>query len=194
MASRLNVLSSDFFLNPNVQQVAKELLGKTLFTNINGTISSAIITETEAYQGPEDRASHAYNNKRTQRTEVMYAKGGCCYIYLCYGIHYLFNIVTNHANIPHAVLIRSAIIKSGLSAIQSRRNDNISDTQLLHGPGNFAKGMGITIDFNGLYLNSKNIWIENTSSNGLSIESAPRVGIDFAGPDALLPWRYILKQ
>ena len=94
-------------MDDNVQNVAQNLLGKIIYTNIDGQITSAMITETEAYQGPEDKASHAYNNRRTKRTEVMYENGGCCYVYLCYGIHYLFNIVTNKEEIPHAVLIRS---------------------------------------------------------------------------------------
>ena len=140
MVKSRNIISSNFFLNNNVQQIAQNLLGKIIYTNIDGVITSAIITETEAYQGPEDKASHAYNNKRTKRTEVMYENGGCCYIYLCYGIHYLFNIITNKKNIPHAVLIRSGEICSGLKNIKKRRGDNITISKLLQGPGNFSKG------------------------------------------------------
>ena len=190
----MNNLSIDFFLHESVQRIAKNLLGKKIFTNIDGEISSAIITETEAYQGPEDKASHAYNNKRTQRTEVMYQQGGCCYIYLCYGIHYLFNIVTNIKDVPHAILIRSGKIDSGLKYIRKRRGEHISINNLLHGPGNFAKGLGIDMSFNSVYLHNNNIWIEDSFLQGYYIEDAQRIGIDFAGKDALLPWRYILKE
>ena len=100
-------LKREFYLREDVVQIAKELLGKVLFTNIGGKITAGIITETEAYAGITDRASHAYNNRRTARTEVMYAVGGTSYVYLCYGIHHLFNVVTNKKDIPHAVLIRA---------------------------------------------------------------------------------------
>ena len=190
----MNNLSIDFFLHENVQRIAKNLLGKKIFTNIDGEISSAIITETEAYQGPEDKASHAYNNRRTKRTEVMYQQGGCCYIYLCYGIHYLFNIITNQKNIPHAVLIRSGKVHSGFSYIKKRRGNNIHDSKLLQGPGNFTKGLGITMDFNKVQLHSKHIWVEDNCIEHPVIKATQRVGIDYAGEDALLPWRYILKD
>ena len=187
----MNKIPLNFFLNNNVQQIAQDLLGKIIYTNINGKTTSAIITETEAYQGPEDRASHAYNNRRTKRTEIMYKNGGCCYIYLCYGIHYLFNIVTNTQNIPHAVLIRSAQVHTGLEYIQKRRGRNIG---LLQGPGNFSKGLGINMNLNGFPLNSNDIWIQDSPNQHFTIESTTRVGIDYAGKDALLPWRYILKN
>lgn len=190
----MSKIALSFFQTNNVQDIAKKLLGKIIYVNVNGHISSAIITETEAYQGPEDKASHAYDNKRTKRTEVMYNNGGCCYIYLCYGIHYLFNIVTNKKNIPHAVLIRSGNVNSGVDYIQKRRGHNIKYSNLLKGPGNFTKGLGINMQFNSFQLNSKHIWIENNSITDLSIESTQRVGIDYAGEDALLPWRYILKD
>jgi len=190
----LSKLPLDFFLNNNVQEVAQNLLGQTIYTNINGNISSAMIIETEAYQGPEDKASHAYNNKRTKRTEIMYKNGGCCYIYICYGIHYLFNIVTNKINIPHAVLIRSGKVISGLEYIKKRRGNHIPNSKLLQGPGNFTKGLGIDMRFNGLYLDKKQIWIKNTSTVKKQIITAPRVGISYAEKYALLPWRYILKN
>ena len=183
-----------FFRTNNVHNIAKNLLGKILHVNIDGNISSAIITETESYQGAEDKASHAYNNKRTKRTEVMYKNGGCCYIYLCYGVHYLFNIITNKENIPHAILIRSGYVHSGIHYMKKRRGENIQHSNLLKGPGNFAKGLGINMDLNGVQLNSKHIWIEDNCVEHLIIESTQRVGIDYAGEDALLPWRYILKD
>ena len=194
MVKSLNIISSIFFLNNNVQKIAQDLLGKIIYTNINGQITSAVITETEAYRGLEDKASHAYNNKRTGRTEVMYKNGGCCYIYLCYGIHYLFNIITNKKNIPHAVLIRSGEVRSGLKHVKRRRGDTISTSKLLQGPGNFTKGLGINMNLNGIYLNKNQIWIEDTLISKKQIQKTPRIGVGYAQEDALLPWRYILKN
>ena len=194
MVISLNSPSLKNFLSNNVQQIAKDLLGKIIYTNINGNITSAIITETEAYQGPEDKASHAYNNRRTTRTEVMYQDGGCCYVYLCYGIHYLFNVITNIQGIPHAVLIRSGKVHSGIKHVQARRGKNIQLLKLLQGPGNFAKGLGINMDLNGIYLNKNQIWIENISTTPEKIKETTRVGVSYAGADALLPWRYILEN
>ncbi len=183
-----------FFRTDNVQNIAQALLGKIIYTNINGNISSALITETEAYQGPEDKASHAYNNKRTSRTDIMYHGGGCCYVYLCYGIHYLFNIVTSKKDIPHAVLIRSGLVHSGSESIKTRRGRKIPFSKLLHGPGNFSKGLGIDMIFNGMKMNNNSIWIEDNPNKYFLIESTQRVGVDYAEEDALLPWRYILKN
>ena len=100
-------LKKSFFLRNDVIAISKDLLGKILVTNFNGILTSGKIVETEAYMGPEDKASHAYNGRRTPRTETMFLTGGVSYVYLCYGIHNLFNIVTNKKNIPHAVLIRA---------------------------------------------------------------------------------------
>ena len=190
----LSKIPLSFFQTKNVQDIAQNLLGKIIYTNINGQITSAMITETEAYQGPEDRASHAYNNKRTARTEAMYKLGGCCYIYLCYGIHYLFNIVTNVHNIPHTVLIRSGEIHTGIEHVQERRGIHIQASKLLQGPGNFAKGLGIDMTLNGVALNTNHIWIINNEIQNPTIIKTQRVGIDYAQADALLPWRYILKD
>tara|TARA_Y100001970_G_C14128219_1_gene800199 strand:- start:435 stop:1010 length:576 start_codon:yes stop_codon:yes gene_type:complete len=184
----------DFFLNHNVQEIARDLLGAVIYTQINNKISSAIITETEAYQGPEDKASHAYNNNKTNRTKIMYQDGGCCYIYLCYGIHHLFNIVTNTSKIPHAVLIRSGKINSGLKHIKKRRKINIDNAKLLNGPGNFAKGLGIDMNLNGQYLNNQSIWIEPSTIYKKKVKEAPRIGIDYAAEYASRPWRYILQN
>jgi DNA-3-methyladenine glycosylase len=101
-----NPLPSEFYIRTDVVQVARDLLGKVLYTSFNHEITAGIIIETEAYAGVTDKASHAYNNRRTARTEIMYRTGGTAYVYLCYGIHSLFNIVTSVEDNPHAVLIR----------------------------------------------------------------------------------------
>lgn len=138
-------LKRDFYTREDVVQIAQELLGKILFTNINGKITAGIITETEAYAGASDRASHAYNNRRTARTEAMYAVGGATYVYLCYGMHHLFNVVTNKINTPHAVLIRGIKPYEGIETILKRRSKkNISDN-VCNGPGKVSQGLGIKV-------------------------------------------------
>ena len=95
-----------FYQSDDVVFLARSLLGKSLLTFLDGKLTGGIITETEAYAGINDKASHAYGGRKTKRTEVMYREGGVCYVYLCYGIHYLFNVVTGKKDVPHAVLIR----------------------------------------------------------------------------------------
>lgn len=171
------LLDDNFYLHDDVVALSRSLLGKYLFTSQNGSVQGGYITETEAYRGPEDRASHAYNMRRTKRTEVMFQKGGICYVYLCYGVHHLLNVVTNQENIPHAILIRGI---------------RTQDTNIV-GPGNVTKALGIDMSFNGQSLLTKQrIWIEERSPVNGKIISSPRIGIDYAGKDALLPWRFIL--
>ena len=115
-------LETGFYLRDNVLQITQELIGKFLVTEIDGTITSGMITEAEAYNGVIDKASHAYGGKRTKRNEIMYAEGGVAYVYLCYGIHHLFNVVTNKEDTPEAILIRSIIPTDGAKKIFKRRN------------------------------------------------------------------------
>lgn len=188
-------LSREFYLRDNVVGISNELLGKVLCTQINGDLTKVIITETEAYAGVTDRASHAYGNRRTKRTEPMFGEGGTAYVYLCYGIHYLFNVVTNASDIPHAVLIRAGIPLSGTEIMLNRRNKAKVDKTLLGGPGSVAKALGITTDHTGLSLLGKQIWIED---RGIEIKddsvlAGPRVGVDYAADDALRPYRFRLS-
>ena len=189
-------LNQSFYLNKDVINVAKKLLGKILVTNINNTITSGIIVETEAYAGIDDKASHAYNNKRTQRTETMYEKGGVSYIYLCYGMYYLFNVVTNINNIPHAVLIRAVEPLDGINKMKKRRKIKGSKYNFTNGPGKLSIALGIDNSFNGESLLSDKIWIED---NGIKfskkdILSSPRIGVDYAKEDIKLPYRFYIKD
>jgi len=189
-------LNQSFYLNKDVINVAKKLLGKILVTNINNTITSGIIVETEAYAGIDDKASHAYNNKRTQRTETMYEKGGVSYIYLCYGMYYLFNVVTNINNIPHAVLIRAVEPLDGINKMKKRRKMKGSKYNFTNGPGKLSIALGIDNSFNGESLLSDKIWIED---NGIKfskkdILSSPRIGVDYAKEDIKLPYRFYIKD
>lgn len=173
-------------------QVARELLGKVLCSNIGDRRTSAIITETEAYAGVTDRASHAYGGRRTQRTEPLYREGGVAYVYLCYGIHHLFNVVTSAEDDPRAVLVRAAAPLDGVDEMLRRRGKPRQDKTLLSGPGSLARALGIRTAHTGTSLSGNRLWIED---HGIGIApsdiySGPRIGIDYAGDDAGLPYRF----
>lgn len=184
-------LADSYFLQTDVVAIAKDLIGKVILTHIEGKTTFGIIAETEAYAGAIDRASHAFGNRRTQRTETMFQKGGHSYVYLCYGMHHLFNIVTNIENIPHAVLIRGILPVEGYNTMTARVRWQSDKKYLINGPGKVCKALGISTKMNNILLNENQIWIcesiENTIPN---IISTTRVGIDYAGDDALLPYRF----
>ncbi len=186
----------DFFTTTDTIAISRLLLGKTLVTNINGIITSGIITETEAYCGINDKACHAYNNRKTKRTEAMFLKGGIAYIYLCYGIHHLFNVVTNIENEPHAVLIRGIKVVKGHKTMTERAGKEIKTGQLLNGPGKLTKALGITTKYNKTPLDGNTIWIEenNLIINDEDIITGERIGVDYAGNDAKLPYRFFIKS
>ncbi len=191
---RAEVLPQSFYLRDDVVAVSRDLLGKVLRTEIGGRRTSVVITETEAYAGVTDKASHAYADRRTRRTEPMYGPGGVAYVYLCYGIHHLFNVVTNVSGVPHAVLVRAAGLHSGLPTILQRRGKRHADRSLLAGPGTVAQALGITTALTGSSLLDGPIRIED---HGLQVDDAfisagPRVGVDYAGEDAGRPYRFRL--
>lgn len=190
----MSKLEKDFYLRSDVVKISRELLGKYLFTRINGKTTAAIITETEAYAGVTDKASHAYNNRRTRRTEVMFGEGGMAYVYLCYGIHHLFNIVTNKKNVPHAVLIRAVKPIEGIDVILKRRGHSHLHPRISAGPGTVSQAMGIHTSQSGTSLTGNKIWLED---KGIIIKSkdiliTPRIGVDYAGEDAKLPYRFLV--
>lgn len=191
----MSTLTSDFYRRSDVVQISRELLGKRICSLIDGEYCSAIILETEAYAGIEDKASHAFGGKRTNRTEIMYAPGGVSYVYLCYGIHYLFNVVTNHKDVPHAVLIRSVKAEKGLPTILKRRGLSSLKKDSLIGPGKVSQALGIDLTHNALALQGELIWIEDTAirPKASEIDIKSRVGVDYAGEDAELPYRFCLK-
>lgn len=185
-------LPLSFYRRTDVVQIAKELLGKYLITNIDGVVTAGIITETEAYNGEIDRASHAFGGRRTARTEVMYNDGGTAYVYLCYGIHSLFNVVTNKENIPHAVLIRAIYPVEGFEKMLSRRRrPKATKSDLCIGPGTVSQALGIHFSHTGKSLSGNEIWIEDRKFQiaDSKITAGPRIGVDYAGKDALLPYR-----
>lgn len=189
-------LSKSFFLRDDVVLISKELLGKYLYTNIDGVVTAGMIVETEAYRGPEDKASHAYGNRKTLRTEPFYKEGGIAYVYLCYGIHYLFNIITNGVDIPHAILIRAIEPKEGIEEMLLRRRKTKLSYELTSGPGALSMAMGINSKYNGISLNGKVIWLEDKGINFKESEiiASPRVGIAYAKEYVDKPWRFRVKD
>jgi len=185
----------EFYKRDDVVQVAKELLGKILVTKFNGIETSGRIVEVEAYNGEIDKASHAYGGRRTNRTEVMYAHGGVCYVYLCYGIHHLFNVVSNDKDIPHAILIRALEPLKGIEKMLQRTGKENADYSLTKGPGNVSKALGIQTKHTGISLLSKELYIadDGTVYTEKKIGISPRIGVDYAGKDALLKYRFYIK-
>jgi len=188
-------LSRGYYLNEDVLHLAKDLLGKVLFTNIKGEVSAGIIVETEAYFGISDKASHAYGGRRTNRTETMFSEGGVAYVYLCYGIHNLFNVVSSKINDPHAILIRAIEPLIGKELMEERRKMVFAKPAISSGPGSAAKALGIDRSFNAKDLTGNEIWIEDhqISMDDNEIMAVPRVGIAYAQEHAALPWRFYIK-
>jgi DNA-3-methyladenine glycosylase len=189
------VLPESFYTRKDVVKIAKELLGKVLVTNIDGVYTSGIIVETEAYAGETDKASHAHGGRRTRRTEVMYRQGGAAYVYLCYGIHHLFNVVTNVQDVPHAILIRAIEPLEGIEAMLERRGKIKLHPSLTAGPGAMSMALGIHTLHTGTALHGPEIIIEDRGIKGRSkdIVAVTRVGVAYAMDDALRPYRFYLR-
>jgi DNA-3-methyladenine glycosylase len=188
-------LPQSFYERDDVVNISKELIGKYLFTNIDGEITGGYIVETEAYSGIVDRASHAYGNRLTQRTSTMFGHGGVAYVYLCYGIHEMFNIVTAVEGQPHAILIRAIQPTDGLDIMLMRRNMAVVKPNITSGPGSVAQALGISRKINAISLQGDTLWLEDRGlkfDDG-AIAAVPRVGVAYAGQDALLPYRFYVK-
>jgi DNA-3-methyladenine glycosylase len=179
-------LEPAFYHRSNVVTIAKELLGKLLVTTFNGALTTGRIVETEAYNGVGDKASHAYAGRRTNRTETMY---------LCYGIHHLFNVVTNKQDTPHAILIRGVEPVTGIDIMLERMKKEKADYTIGRGPGNVSKALGIDVKHTSLSLLSDEIYIadDGTKIKPSQIIATPRIGVDYAAEDALLPYRFYVK-
>ena len=189
-------LQRSFYIRDSVTMIAQELLGKYIFTFEDGKLTGGIITETEAYAGITDKASHAFSNRRTNRTEIMFSEGGVAYVYLCYGIHHLFNFVTGNKNVPDAVLLRGILPVEGIEIMEMRMGRKMKIKGFSDGPGKVSKVLNINITCTGQSLTGKRIWAED---RGLKIPDSnilklPRVGVDYAGKDALLPYRFLIKD
>ncbi len=189
-------LAIDYYLQDDVVALARDLIGKVLVTKIGGAVTSGIIAETEAYSAHNDRASHAWNGRKTRRNAVMYARGGAAYVYLCYGMHSLFNVVTNKEGVPDAVLIRAVKPLAGLPVMEQRLGRSLHNDDVIKGPGNVSKLMAISLLHSGIDLTGDDLWIEYGTAVIPSehIKITPRIGIAYAGSDALLPWRFVVSE
>jgi DNA-3-methyladenine glycosylase len=181
-------------LRSNVLTVARDLLGKLLVVpGPNGERVSGKIVEVEAYRGPEDRASHAYGGRRTKRTETMYGMGGVAYVYFVYGMYYQFNVVSNVADTPHAILVRALEPVEGIEIMRARRHSH-PDHNLTNGPGKLCIAMGIDRQLDGADLLGDQVWIEEYESvSPARIAKGPRIGIDYAQEWIDEPWRFWIK-
>lgn len=188
-------LPLSYYQSEDVTALACDLLGKVLVTYLDRKLTSGIISETEAYAGITDRASHAYGGRRTRRNEVMYSGGGHSYVYLCYGVHYMFNVVTAPSDLPHAILIRGIIPYRGKEEMQNRINKNEIDVKKTNGPGKLSKALGINMNLNGKLLTGNDIWIEDNQIiiPDSDVHVSKRIGVDYAGEDASLHYRFNLR-
>ena len=192
-----NVLEPSFFQEKKATELAVDLLGCSLHTSIGDEKTSGLIVETEAYCAPEDRASHAFQNRKTARTETMFESGGVSYVYLCYGIHHLFNVVCGPKDLPHAVLVRALEPLEGVPTMLKRREMSKPETRLTAGPGCLARALGLTVAYNGKILKPESgLWVEKGSRvpDSKEIISTPRIGIGYAGKWKDKPWRFYLKD
>src|SRR5258708_40118062 len=188
-------LDNSFYDRPGVVAVASDLLGKVLVTAFDGQRTSGRIVEVEAYNGVVDRASHAYSGRRTRRTEIMYGPGGSAYVYLIYGIHPSFNFLTNKKDIPHAVLVRALEPLEGIPLMLQRTGKPKLDHTLTRGPGNLSRAMGLLTVHTGTPLSGGEIFIgdDGYRLRKDQIGISPRIGVDYAGEDAKLPYRFFIK-
>lgn len=189
------ILPGAFYKRKDVVTIARELLGKVLVTNFDGVLTSGMIVETEAYAGAIDKASHAFGNRRTARTEVMYKEGGIAYVYLCYGIHHLFNVVTHLADTPHAILIRAVEPLDGIEHMLERRGKEKLQPSLTAGPGAMSVALGIHTSHTGFSLQGPELWIEDRGIKipKKDIVAGTRVGVAYAQEDAYNPYRFYIK-
>ena len=187
-------LEVSFYKRNDVARIARKLLGKALFTRQNGALTGGMIVETEAYSSIE-RGCHAYQNRKTKRNEVMFKAGGQAYVYLCYGIHNMFNVVTNSSGKADAVLIRALEPIRGIDLMLNRMN-SINPKKITSGPGKLTKAMGIDRTLNGVSLKSSRLWLEDIGYTVVkkNVVCSRRIGIDYAGKDVLLPWRFTIKN
>lgn len=185
-----------FFIRRKVTGVAADLLGKLLVSELNGKRTSGIIVETEAYSWQE-RGCHAWQNHKTPRNSTMFLEGGFAYVYLCYGIHNMLNVVTGREGFGEAVLIRALEPVDGIE-IMKQRTGARSEHRITSGPGKLTRALGITksLDKSDLLKPEAPLYIEEPGIrlSYMQIDKSPRIGINYAGDDALLPWRFSIRS
>jgi DNA-3-methyladenine glycosylase len=195
MKSARKLVRADY-ADPRPVRAARFFLGKVLCVRTPEGYAEGVMVETEAYGGPLDAASHAFGNRRTARTEVMFAAGGVAYVYLCYGMHRLFNIVTGPVDSPQAVLVRAVKITAGHELVRRRRK-GVAEKNWASGPGRVCAALGIEMRHNQHdLLSSEAIWIEDRGIKvpPREVKRTPRIGVDYAGAWALKPWRFVWES
>ncbi len=188
-------LPREFYTRSNTLETAQDLLGKILVVpTAAGERVSGVIVETEAYLGAQDKAAHSYNNRRTKRTETMFAVGGTVYIFFIYGIYYQSNAVVGEKETPHAVLIRAVEPLENIEIMRQRRGP-MKDTNLTSGPGKLCIALDIDRRFNGADLLGDEIWVEEgTEFPPENIVCGKRIGVDYAEEYAEKPWRFWVRD
>ncbi|MEP6948379.1 MAG: DNA-3-methyladenine glycosylase [Ginsengibacter sp.] len=188
-------LPVSFYARKDVVLIARELIGKIITTNFDGQVTSARIVETEAYAGITDRASHSFGGRRTARNEHIYSRAATAYVYICYGLHQMLNIVTNDKDVPDAVLIRAVEPLTGIEIMLKRTGKKIPDKTLTRGPGNVGKALGVFKHHSGNHLLGDEIYLmdDATKVADEDIGVSARIGVEGAGADALLPYRFYIK-
>lgn len=191
-----DIIPQSVYLDNDILQLAEFFLGKIIISNINDQRTVARIVETEAYRAPDDKGSHAFKDKRTERTKTMFQRGGVAYVYLCYGLHNMLNIVSGNENEAHAILIRAVEPVEGKEIMINRRN-GISDYRLTNGPGKLCQALGISRSHDSIMLydhQSALCIAHDMNIPGSQIIRSPRVGIAYAEECAHWPWRYRVKN
>ena len=192
---KLNKLNFDFYNRNDVIQIAKELLGKIVVSNISGVMVSGRIVEVEAYKAFVDKASHAYLGKRTARNQHMYAQAATAYVYICYGIHQMLNIITNESEVPDAILIRAIQPLQGIETMMERTGKLQLDYTITKGPGNVGKALGINKIHSGCNFLGEELYLlsDDYVLGKNSFGESKRIGVDYAGEDAALLYRFFIK-
>ena len=184
------------FYSQDAVTVAKKLVGKLLVRKLAGREIVCRIVETEAYVGPEDKGSHAYQNKKTERTKILFKSGGYAYVYLIYGMHSCFNVVTNKKGKPESVFIRAVEPLIGLETIKENRDIGSKKIEeLTNGPGKLSQALAINKELNGYNLVSGDkIYIkEDEEKTGYEVVSSPRINIDYAEEYKEKLWRFYIE-
>jgi len=184
-----------FYKRKDVVAIARDLIGKIVVTKFDGLITSGRIIETEAYVAHVDKASHSFGGRRTAKNEHMYARPGTAYVYICYGMHQMLNVVTNDKNIPDAVLIRAVEPLEGIDIMLRRTGKEKLNFTLTKGPGNVGKALGIFKMHSGLHLLDEKIYL---ADDGLKLKESEigiskRIGVESAFPDSELPYRFYVR-
>lgn len=187
-------LGIDFYRRDDVALIAQELLGKYIVTKFEQQYTVGRIVETEAYAGIIDKASHAYNNRRTARTEIMFGDAGNAYVYLCYGIHHLFNVVCNVPGKPDAVLIRGIEPVEGIPIMQQRFQKTNFNSSIGRGPGNVSKALGISVVHTGFHLQQQQLFLAEEKQEEFTMMASPRIGVDYAAEHAKWLYRFFIAD